>query len=338
MTKMCTFGVFGLLCETAAAFGAAGGFTRQPEKKTPNVHISLQTPPTFHEKTPRETEEERAGEGKKLEILGPPPFGTHPSGLHFSGIRGPTFFFCCSVLFLKKKAKRLKRQFWPKSAWPKSHQPKFRVLPLSERLVACRNFLERARKRVARAEDLIAKTTEQKSAFVLEVQEAGERVQQLEVGEANTPPSEPTVTELQRRMRGLVRERGALRVNVPMQGLWSGDGHPSIDAIPPMPTSSNLPELQGWLSDQNCELHNALEFGDTTIAKVGQGTVALGCFVASGTLDGPSRSIFLMSAVIGGCEATLFGCRIGSCSQVSPRVSDEAVDNVFSIDHVRVRR
>ena len=57
----------------------------------------------------------------------------------------------------------------------KAARAKSRVLPVSERLVACRNFLERARLRVARAEDLIAEATEQKSAFVLEVQEAEER-------------------------------------------------------------------------------------------------------------------------------------------------------------------
>ena len=57
-------------------------------------------------------------------------------------------------------------------------------------------FSRTSRKRVARAEELIAKATEQKSAFVLEVQEAEERVQQLEAEAAKpTPPSAPTVTE-----------------------------------------------------------------------------------------------------------------------------------------------
>ena len=184
----------------------------------------------------------------------------------------------------------------------KAARAKSRVLPVTERLVACRNFLERARKRVARAEELIAKATEQKSAFVLEVQEAEERLQQLEAEAAKpAPPSVPTVTELQRRIEELVRERDALRVNVPMHGVWSGDGPPSIDAIPPMP-SSNLQELQGWLSDRNCELCNALEFGDnTTIAKVGalvgQGTAAMSSLAAAGTVDGPSRSILMAAAI-----------------------------------------
>ena len=71
--------------------------------------------------------------------------------------------------------------------------------------------------------------------------------------------------------------------------------------------SSDLQELQGWLSARNCELRNALEFGDTTtIAKVGalvgQGTAAMGSFAAAGSLDGASRST-LMSAVIDQAEA-----------------------------------
>ena len=83
------------------------GFTRQPENSK-RAHLSapaLQTPPKFHEKTPREGRRTNfaAGEGKKKrEILGLPPFrphfwpppfrpplflgwGSHPSGPHPSG-------------------------------------------------------------------------------------------------------------------------------------------------------------------------------------------------------------------------------------------------------------
>ena len=104
----------------------------------------------------------------------------------------------------------------------KAARAKSRVQPVTERLVACRNSLE-PRKRVPRAEELIAKATEQKSDFVLEVQEAEERLQHLEAEAAKpAPPSVPTVTG----------------------------------------------ESRSWC--ENCELRNALEFGDnTTIAKVG---------------------------------------------------------------------
>ena len=66
---------------------------------SPNVRISrppaLQTPPKFHEKTPRDEERKKivVGEGKKSAKFWPPtlrapPFGAHPSGPHF----GPPLF------------------------------------------------------------------------------------------------------------------------------------------------------------------------------------------------------------------------------------------------------
>ena len=208
----------------------------------------------------------------------------------------------------------------------KAARAKSRVLPVSERLIAYRNFLERARKRVARAEELIAKVTEQKSAFVLEVQEAEERVQQLEAEAAKpTPPSVPTVTELQRRIEELVRERDGSLFRCRERGPEMTP--PSIDAIPPMP-SSNLQELQGWLSDRNCELRNALEFGDnTTIAKVGalvgQGTATLSSVAAAGTVDGPSRSI-LMAAAIDQADAKR-RCLAAGSELVLPSMSGNCV-------------
>ena len=38
------------------------------------------------------------------------------------------------------------------------------------------------------------------------------------------------------------------------------DGPPVLEEIPPMPTT-DVQELEGWLSSRNCELHNVLEFG-----------------------------------------------------------------------------
>ena len=62
-------------------FGAAGVPHDNP--RTGNVHASvlgLQTPPKFHEETPKRGKKELklCGRGqKKREILGPPPFGAH---------------------------------------------------------------------------------------------------------------------------------------------------------------------------------------------------------------------------------------------------------------------
>ena len=93
-----------LSCGTPAAppDRAAGARTRQPENSK-RAHLSvpaLQTPPKFHEKTPREEEQNKfcGGRGKKKrEIWAPHPSGLHPSGPHPSGptLRGsgPHFFW-----------------------------------------------------------------------------------------------------------------------------------------------------------------------------------------------------------------------------------------------------
>ena len=81
--QMCTFGLSGCRVKPRRLRGRRG-FTRQPEISN-RAHLSapaLQTPPKFHEKTPREGRKERIlrrDKEKKREILGPPPFGPHPS-------------------------------------------------------------------------------------------------------------------------------------------------------------------------------------------------------------------------------------------------------------------
>ena len=101
-----------LSCETPAAppDRAAGARTRQPEnsKRAHFTAPALQTPPKFHERTPRERKKKENCGGKrekKTRNFGLPTLsGLHPSGLHPSGpppfgaptlwgphLRGPTF-------------------------------------------------------------------------------------------------------------------------------------------------------------------------------------------------------------------------------------------------------
>ena len=73
---------------------------------------------------------------------------------------------------------------------------------------------------MTKAEDLIAKSVEQKTAFMQEVEEAEERLKQLEAEASKPTPPSKLVTELQRRIEDLlVQERDTLR-GVPMQGVW----------------------------------------------------------------------------------------------------------------------
>ena len=76
-----------------AAVSPPGFHTAAREPK--HAHLSApQTPPKFHEKTPREGRKERIlrrDREKKREILGSPPFGPPPFGAHFFWVGPPTF-------------------------------------------------------------------------------------------------------------------------------------------------------------------------------------------------------------------------------------------------------
>ena len=116
------------------------------------------------------------------------------------------------------------------------------------------------------------------------------------------------MTQLQQQIDSLVRERDALRANavaatVPQNkpAQWMGNGPPSAENIPPMPADPQ--DLEGWLSDRNCELRNAMEFGDVGLVAligglVGQGASQLGLGRHRDVpMDGESRSA-LMSGLI----------------------------------------
>ena len=120
----------GLSCETPGASGLHT--TARENSKRAHLRVPALQTPKFHEKTPRETQKERKWwreKGKKKrEILGLPPL----RGLRGPTLQGPTLggpkgvysslfvFFILLFFLLKKKANRLKHQFWPKSVWPKS--------------------------------------------------------------------------------------------------------------------------------------------------------------------------------------------------------------------------
>ena len=68
---------------------------------------------------------------------------------------------------------------------------------------------------------------------------------------------------------------------------------------PPIPASAQ--ELGGWISERNCDLRNALEFGDTsTVAQIGsllsQGISQLAS-VSRDVPDGQSRSSMMESLI-----------------------------------------
>ena len=190
----------------------------------------------------------------------------------------------------------------PLQAALRSARTKSKVLPVNERVEACKGFIERAKKRLTEA--VIAKAHEQKLIF-----EAGEaRLFQLQA-ESEAQSEGPSVTDLQNKIDQLIQERDALLNNPPktaVPGVWMADGPPPIvQEIPPMPEDRQ--DLEGWLSCRNCELRNALEFGDVaTVGKVGalvaQGSARMVAFAQDVPMNGQAKSS-LMSVPINQADA-----------------------------------
>ena len=184
--------------------------------------------------------------------------------------------------------------------------------PVEERVESCKLFLERARKRVERAQAVVDRAQEQKALHEAEVVEGEARYAKLlaEAAIVDVPPVvSPQVTELQEQINALVLERDALRAapvicGIPKeaQGTWMGD-LPRVEDIPPMPTS-DMQDLAGWMSQRNCELRNAMEFGDhVLVAKigslVGQGASLFSTAVRDVPMEGKDRSSLMLNLIDG---------------------------------------
>ena len=111
---------------------------------------------------------------------------------------------------------------------------KAKVLPVEDQIIACKNFIERARKRVNRVEAVISRALEQKVVFETEVEEGEARLQQLEESHSvRNEEAAVSITELQRRIDDLTRERDSLRTATPkvLPGIWMADGPPVVESI-----------------------------------------------------------------------------------------------------------
>ena len=129
--------------------------------------------------------------------------------------------------------------------------------PLQERIESCKAFLERAKKRFSRADEVISRVLEQKA-----IHEAHKSPRDFL--EAISIPEGRVVSALEdlQKQIDLVQERdGQSREEV--QGKWTGNGPPLLDA------SLNRQDLEGWMSDRNCDLRNAMEFGDSVLISNG---------------------------------------------------------------------
>ena len=175
-------------------------------------------------------------------------------------------------------------------------QNKAKLPPIQEQLESCKTFLDRARKRVLRAQAVIDRATEQKAVYESEVAEGQCRLEALQV-EAAHKPDEPGVSK--------------------HSAKWMEEGPSCFENIPAMPTT-NVQELEGWISDRNCELRNAMEFGDSSLmAKigllVGQRATQLRSMGRDVPMAGQSKSS-VMSSLIDAAEAKRRCIAAGSAS------------------------
>ena len=125
------------------------------------------------------------------------------------------------------------------------------------------------------------------------VAQAEERLALLQAEAVATTPVIPEpdqVKELQIQIDVLVRERDALKSASGRQvrggegsAMWMGSGPPCVENFPPMPTSD--------LCDRNCDLRNAMVFGDSSlISKIGGPR-----FLSRGvSVDGRSKSSLML--------------------------------------------
>ena len=121
--------------------------------------------------------------------------------------------------------------------------------------------------------------------------------------------------------------RQGFRKGVPKdgQGEWFVDNIPDLTAVPPMPADRQ--DLEGWISDRNYEMRNAL-FGDaSSIAKIGtllsQGAALLASLSRDERMDGKSRSS-LMSSMIGEADAKRRCVAASSAIVLPSRVGNQA--------------
>ena len=147
--------------------------------------------------------------------------------------------------------------------------------PLEVQIKECREFISRAEHRVAKLEaDLVAETTMLK--------EGRARLSRLEQTMAPPPPPPSRVAELEQQINALVQERDAFRAAAtptrkrgPVTPRPPQSSQEAFDVLKSRVSKRRagrlveedaVPEdVQGlteWLSDRQCDLRDAVEFGD----------------------------------------------------------------------------
>ena len=176
-----------------------------------------------------------------------------------------------------------------------------RSKPIPDQIAETATFISRAQKRLSALEE--ERVREQELLDKALVRQERLR-RELESEREEQPCKIPNVSAQLHRLEATVelkKERDDLRQKVEgRRGVWMANEPPDVDRVPPIPSQEQ--HIYDWLSSRNCELRNALEFGDhRTVSKLSsllaEGCGRLASFGATESMDTSSRSD-LMTALI----------------------------------------
>ena len=182
----------------------------------------------------------------------------------------------------------------------KAAQERSNVGPISERL----EFIERAKKRVLRADEVIARVVEQEAIVEAEVC-PGRSWCNHPCSSGSRARSGQGVADTDRSS-----DAGATHRSLHQPGrfgggegsaTWMGSGPPCVENIPPMPTF-DLQDLERWMCYRNCDLRNAMELGDSSLISkigglVGQRAGQLEILRRDASMDGRSKPSLMLSLI-----------------------------------------
>ena len=144
----------------------------------------------------------------------------------------------------------------------KKAQAQAKIPPWKAEIEACKQYIERVRKRIAKADEAIVQAQVAKAEDEAEVVKAEQRLERLQSESTEEVPSEQSGRcDLQRQIDELTRERDALSRLV--NSGQKPQGRPRKQGVIPAMPGSVPGELAQWLEDRQAELQEALSNDDS---------------------------------------------------------------------------
>ena len=137
-------------------------------------------------------------------------------------------------------------------------------VPIHERVDSCKLFLERAKKRVQRAQEVIDRVWEHKVLYEAEVVEGEERLAKLVAEAAASNHPQLLLHKSQSFRHGSML---SLTHCVPLKESLFQLQHWALGWVVVLPGSKTSHQFPLWMGYRNCELRDAIEFGDPMLGQ-----------------------------------------------------------------------